>query len=137
MTLDAIVRLQLILQPTMPTRNFLRAPRLSLALLLALMLLVAQALGQAHRIAHAGGPSVHALHSPAADGSQAQEPVNEHHEDGDCRLYDQLALADWLGDVPPVIAVLPQGSDLPAVARSTASGGVAAVYQARAPPLPG
>ena len=109
---------------------------------LAALLLAAQALGLAHRVAHATGlPSAVAVQAAALAIGSADAPAHGDagagHEAGsaDCRLIDQLAHAD---------ALCGSGYSPPALPRTSASGtlasfpalplGSAAAYLARGPP---
>jgi hypothetical protein len=109
------------------------------ALLLAALLLVAQAAGLAHRVAH-GLPAhaqdgSHATVNPVAD-HWGHAPADAHGGvSSDCRLYDQLlGHADaLLASLPP--APLPVAAPRTAVPELAAFGRAnAAAYQARAPP---
>lgn len=124
------------------------------AWLLAVLLLAAQALGLAHRVAHAPGlpaavsaqaaafaaAHVHAhadVNADAASAAAATASAHGQHEAGgaDCRLIDQLAHADALcggdGLPPPLLRTSTIGTwaDVPALPL-----GSAAAYLARGPP---
>lgn len=115
------------------------------AWLLAALLLAAQALGLAHRVAHAPGlPAAVVVQaaqtsqtSQTAVAAPADAPADAQHEAGsaDCRLIDQLAHADALCGSA---SLLP--APLRAVALSTVAAvpalprGSAAAYLARGPP---
>ena len=103
-----------------------------LAAWLVCALLLAQMLGLAHRITHAGGPSSVALGSP---GLHASSLFDTHHDDADCRLFDQAAHADAPGVEQPSLADSPQPCArapwLPRPDASVAHG----AYLARGPPL--
>jgi hypothetical protein len=68
--------------------------RRSLAGALVCALLLTQALGLLHRVKHADGPpSAHAEHSHGV----LEALFAQHHDEGDCRIYDQLSHADGVG----------------------------------------
>jgi hypothetical protein len=114
------------------------------AWLLAALLLAAQALGLAHRVAHAPGlpaaASAQATVLASADvhaHADADAAAHAPHEAGsaDCRLIDQLAHADALcgsASLPPALlsaTTLGTLADLPVLPL-----GSAAAYLARGPP---
>ena len=118
------------------------------AWLLAALLLAAQALGLAHRVAHApglpgpvvahamafsaAGPHAHS-HGRADDHAHA----HAHHEAGspDCQLIDQLAHADALCGSTSLSPALPRGGAIGAAAAvPVLPHGSAAAYLARGPP---
>ncbi len=120
------------------------------AWLLAGLLLLAQGLGLAHRVAHApglaqagmAGSAVAHVHGPARGPDQAPAQASVlaaagHEADtAECRLIDQLAHADGLCDAAWAHAGAPQATDLAtAVAAATPRAGPASAYLARAPPL--
>jgi hypothetical protein len=100
------------------------------ALLLAAALLLAQALGLSHRVAHAGlwhGAVAHAAENDASPG----------HSEGsaECRLVDQLGL----GDAAPLAVcatALPSPATAPLASRAQRKPRPAhtLAYSARAPP---
>ena len=105
------------------------APTLLQAWLLAGLLLAAQALGLAHRVAHGGGagtaPAVSA--KAFADGHEAGS--------AECRLIDQLAQGDLLcGDAPALPLPLFVQAAPPLAAPASLPALPAGAYQARAPP---
>jgi hypothetical protein len=98
------------------------------AWLLALVLVLAQAAGIAHRVAHTALPG----------STKAQSSWSADHKAGaaDCRLLDQLTHADAL--CAPVLAALPEpvsAQDGLTAPLWPVRAGAAALYQARAPPL--
>jgi hypothetical protein len=120
------------------------------ALLLAALLLAAQAAGLAHRVAH--GPAGHPAHEAAepwghpAPWAQADAHAHAHagevghghgdtHAGAECRLYDQLlGHADVLFGLAVAVAPAAPAAG-PALDAGTACGYSAlAAYQARAPP---
>lgn len=119
---------------------------LSPVLLLACALLLAQALGLAHRIVH--GPQLGglpAVSQPAAvnaagtgagvaDGFFAQL-FAAHQADSDCRVFEQLSHADTLPAVP--LLALPALAPLPPLAAAAAGRFICLLlpFQARGPPL--
>lgn len=85
--------------------------RIALVALLFASLVIAQALGLMHRIAHMPhGPGSTAswsqLSAPAnpAGASWLQKLFAGHQHDGDCDVYDQLGHADALTGAAPVVA---------------------------------
>lgn len=100
----------------------LRRPTFGHAWLLALLLLLAQGVGHAHRV----------LHAPGIQAGWAQN-----HEAGgaDCRLIDQLAHADVLcsgaASAPAVLPAVEAAAPLPP---PQWAAGAPAAYLARAPP---
>jgi hypothetical protein len=98
------------------------------AWLLALVLVLAQTAGLAHRVAHTVAPG----------SVKAQSVWSAEHKAGtaDCRLLDQLTHADAL--CAPVLAALPEpvlGQERLAAPTGLVRPAAPAVYQARAPPL--
>ena len=67
-------------------------PRRLWAALLVLALLLAQALGSLHRVAHAEGPQGHGY--AHVEHSLAAALFDAHHEAADCKLFDQLAMSE-------------------------------------------
>ena len=150
----------------MTPRLFPRARRLQPlhAWLLAALLLAAQALGLAHRVAHAPGlPGAAAAHAAAVfsadmhahgDGAAGAHAVGaagahahghgaidaaagSHHEAGsaDCRLIDQLAHADAMcGSAGLPPELLRTAATGAAVDLPSLPAGSAAAYLARGPP---
>ena len=116
-----------------------RPPRLHgalTALLLGMALLLAQGLGLAHRIAHADGPPhAHAAHAghEHADAHGATL-FGDHDDRNDCRLYDQLQLADALDAALPVVAALPADAHVQAGHPGLRALASPQGYLARAPP---
>jgi len=103
------------------------APTLLQAWLLAGLLLAAQALGLAHRVAHGGGSA-----SVVSASSFAG-----HHEAGsaDCRLVDQLTQADLLcAGLPASAPTLPAFVERSVFTLPAWAPRAAAAYLARAPP---
>lgn len=126
----------------MPTRRFPGAKPVQ-AWLLAALLLVAQGLGLAHRVAHAPGlgqagvsASARAhFHGHAQAGAPAAWADGHEADTADCRLIDQLAHADGLSAADGATAPAPQSSVVAAAACAAApSAGSASAYLARAPP---
>lgn len=105
------------------------APTLLQAWLLAGLLLAAQALGFAHRVAHGGGSATPAVSAVKAFAGG--------HEAGsaECRLIDQLAQGDLLcGAAPALPLPLFVQAAPPAAAPASLPALAAGAYQARAPP---
>jgi hypothetical protein len=105
--------------------------RQSLAGLLVFALLLTQALGLLHRVHHAGGPS-----NSLAEHSHGVLEVlfTQHHDEGDCQIYDQLAHADGVGFDFVEPGALPP-APLPAMALPLPMlAAQAAGYLARGPP---
>ncbi len=112
----------------MNLRSRLR-PTLLQAWLLAGLLLAAQALGLAHRVAHGGGAG-----SPTAVSAKT---FAGHHEAGsaECRLVDQLAQGDLLcGSAPALALPLLVQAAVPPAHAAPLPAEPAGAYQARAPP---
>jgi hypothetical protein len=102
------------------------APTLLQAWLLAGLLLAAQALGLAHRVAHGGGSAT----VVSATGFESHEAGS-----ADCRLVDQLTQADLLCASPPAGApTLPAFVERTVFTPSAWAPQPAAAYLARAPP---
>ncbi len=98
------------------------------AWLLAMLLLVSQATGLAHRIAHA---------TPAG-GTTAQAVWKADHQAGsaDCRLVDQLTHADVLcGGALAAAPLLPPAATAVALAAEAVRARPAPQHLARGPPL--
>jgi hypothetical protein len=135
----------------MALTRHLPGSRPMLAWLMAALLLVAQGLGLAHRVAHAPGLG-QAVAGVAAPGhAQGRDQAHAHahahahattrwadgHEadTAECRLIDELAHADGLCDVVWATARAPQSSEVVAAAPAVAPRvGSASAYLARAPP---
>ena len=109
------------------------------ALLLGMALLLAQGMGLAHRIAHADGPPQACQHATQADHGQGDGHgaalFDDHDDRNDCRLYDQLQLADALNAAMPVVAALAVDAHVPAGCAGLPALTSPQGYQARAPPL--
>ena len=113
------------------TSSSLRRP---LAGLLVCAMLLAQALGLAHRIQHGGGTQRLAA-AAGADVPQLRSSwFATHHDAADCRLFDQLSHADApgfeLAPLPP--ADLPAA--LPQARQPMPPASVRCVPLARGPP---
>lgn len=119
---------------------------LSPVLVLACALLLAQALGLAHRIVH--GPQLSSLQAvsqaataevPAASAVVADGFLTQlfagHQGEADCRVFEQLSHADTLPAVP--LLALPALVPLPPVALAVAGRFIRLIlpFQARGPPL--
>lgn len=109
---------------------------------LVLALLWAQSLGVWHGIVH-GGHGVGSVHASLAlaDTGEAQshgffESLFGEHEATDCQLFDQLSHGDALTTAPLLVA--PLGVPAAHIAHLTglAVARWAALFQARAPPIP-
>ncbi len=106
------------------------------ALLLAALLLLAQAAGLAHRVAHGGSPLPASTVALAGAATAHGHGLGDHEQAGaECRLFDQLLghadvlpSAAWSGLALGCTASPGIALPAPAVA------GPAAAYQARAPP---
>jgi hypothetical protein len=114
------------------SRPLVRLPlRRPLVGLLVCALLLTQALGLLHRVEHADGPtSSHAEHAHGV----LEVLFAQHHDGGDCQIYDQLSHADGVGFgcVQPgaMPAVQQPATALPLPLRAAQ----AVVYLARGPP---
>ena len=118
-----------------PASNPLR--RLSGVVLLVLALLWAQLLGLAHGVRHAGGPSPGLAKTAAVQKAGGAGPLAHllapAGDDGECRLYDQLAHGAPLLAVPVVLAaLLPLAVAWPPLVGIHAAP--CAAFAARAPP---
>ncbi len=104
-----------------------RRPSLLPCLWLVGWLLLAQALGLAHRIEHA---------NPARQGEAHAALLPDHEAGGaECRLIDQHGLGDGLCSPLPALALPPVRPLWRAPAAAATVAGLApAAYQARAPP---
>ena len=106
------------------------------ALLLAGVLLLAQAAGLAHRVAHAGIGDMENSHAVTAPAAEHGHGLGNHQQAGtECRLLDQLlAHADALPTA--ALAVLPPTAEvsLAAAPQLTLRAARTAAYQARVPP---
>ena len=108
--------------------------RRPLAGLLVCALLLTQALGVLHRTLHASGPVVHAGPSEHAHGS-LEALFAQHHDAGDCQIFDQLSHADGVGfGVLDAGAMAPAPRPAPAL-QAPQVAAQAAGYLARGPPL--
>lgn len=117
-----------------------RRPSLWLGGVLALALVILQTLGLTHRVAHAPQVPMAAPAFAASVGHHAHDhdrwdALFGHESAGeDCRLFDQLALADLAPDVLDTSAAAPSqacGGLAPAEPRATLAR---SAHQARAPP---
>jgi hypothetical protein len=112
-----------------PVRLLASPLRRTLAALLVMALLAAQALGVLHRAAHAHGP-----HDEHAADLAASVLFDQHEDRGDCRLFDQLAQADAAA---PAGAAAPERAPAAAAAAAAGSGAPSARpadCRARGPP---
>lgn len=95
---------------TPPSTAFNPLRRLPGVALLVLALLWAQLLGLAHGVRHAGGPSPGLAKTMAVQKAGGAGPLAHllapAGDDGECRLYDQLAHGTPLPDLPVVLAAL-------------------------------
>lgn len=117
-------------------------PHLRRALIAALLLMwaVTQTLGAIHRAlsGHTAAPQHDqrvAAVAAGPDGSTLQALFADHHDERDCRLFDQLAHADLAWGEPAASPTL-AGGDTPAATH--AAGQIAAQsagYLARGPPV--
>lgn len=108
-------------------------PSPAAAVLLALVLLWAQALGLLHRLQHA--PAIGLAAVAVADAGSDAGLYGHERKSESCKLYDQLALGDGVVTAVVADAVVP-GAHAPACrVPSTAPGLQRHDYQARAPPL--
>lgn len=139
----------------LPPRPQPRRPSLPLGVLLALALVWLQTLGLAHRVAHApqAAPAFAAIvghaHAHAHHEHGAAEAHDHHHPHGashwdalfghgsaaeDCRLFDQLALADLAPEAtaaPALWSGVPGDTTAPAAPRAAPAR---LAHRARAPP---
>jgi hypothetical protein len=103
-----------------------------LAALLVLALLLAQALGSMHRVAHAGGP--HALAGEHAGHSLTAELFSGHDGAADCRLYDQLAQSEAAPPAAGQPAAAPPGALPGRAPKALPSSSAPADCRVRGPP---
>jgi hypothetical protein len=105
--------------------------RRPLAGLLVCALLLAQALGLLHRVQHAdGAPTVHA--QPALGTLEAL--FAQHHDAGDCQIFDQLSHADGVGFGFVEPGAMPPAQAPVAALQASKPAAQAAGYLARGPP---
>jgi hypothetical protein len=103
-----------------------------LAALLVLAFLLAQALGSMHRLAHADGPQQHA-HERGGHGLTAGL-FDAHHEQADCRLFDQLTHSDAAPAATRVAAEAPAGAPPGRFAEALRASSLPSDCRVRGPP---
>lgn len=111
-------------------------------LLLALALLWAQLLGQAHRVLHAplARAATTVLHSPGGTGHDHGHDLLSHLQSSgsdagsDCRLYDQLGQADALSAVPALALAQAAPAWFCRAMRPRLRPAAGSPFEARAPP---
>jgi hypothetical protein len=106
--------------------------RRALIVLLLPALLLAQQLGLLHGIAHA--PASHASAAAAAHEASALAGLFQGHDDGACRLYDQLSHGDAAPCVPAGLPALLPPALLVRQLHGLALARWAALFEARGPP---
>jgi hypothetical protein len=106
-----------------------RPLRRPLAGLLVCALLLTQALGLLHRVLHAGGPS-HTVH----ELGRLEALFANHHDPGDCQIFDHLSHADGVGYAFVEPGAVPPKTMPAPVLQAPALAPQAAGYLARGPP---
>ncbi len=109
---------------------------------MAAVLLLAQAAGLAHRVAHGGALPAQVAALAATGAAQPHAHADGHgisgHEQAgaECRLFDQLLGHADLLPTSVLLGAVAHGTQAPAAAPQASPGSApAAAYQARAPPL--
>ena len=117
----------------MPTRLFLPSLRRSLIGLMLVALVLTQALGVMHRMM--SGHATSAAHTDDASASHLNALFAGHHNERDCKVFDQLAQAD-LAAGPAALSVAHNLGDTPVKAahRCWQIAAQAAGFLARGPP---
>jgi len=124
----------------------LRRLRTPLIFAMVALLLCAQALGLAHRLAHAPGAvrgvavaSEATLSTPAAQrsGHWLQALLPEHDSDRSCQLYDQLTHVDGAPDAALSVVAQTAHTAPEATHRASRLAAQAAGFLARGPPSQG
>jgi hypothetical protein len=107
------------------------------AFIAVLALLLAQALGLAHGIAHPNAQGLAFLAASPAGHAHVDAPDGQAHDEGSpqCRLIDQLTHADLLVAPPPATLTDASPAPLPAFAAQQAPALEVARARARGPPL--
>ncbi|HSV47443.1 MAG TPA: hypothetical protein VLJ58_16760 [Ramlibacter sp.] len=132
--------------PINPLTSRLRSVSARWVACLLVAMLLAQALGLMHRVAH-GGPlaAVAAAQSQAA-AKAAPPQAGTHawvgglfagHDDTSCRLYDLLHHPGVAPEPPAPLAALPSGAQPPGAAPAFVLAARDGFFQARAPPSAG
>lgn len=103
--------------------------RRPLAGLLVCALLLTQALGLVHRVLHAGGPS-HAGH----EHGRIEALFGQHHDLGDCQIFDQLSHADGASFAFVEPGAMPPAPPPAPALQAPQLAAQAAGYLARGPP---
>ena len=121
----------------MPIRSL--SPELRRALIATLLVALAltQTLGAIHRVlsGHAGTQHRVVAGAAGADAGALQSLFAEHHDERDCKVFDQLAHADLAWGEPAASPAL-AGGDTPVVTHeSWQMASQAAGYLARGPPV--
>ncbi|TFZ00150.1 hypothetical protein [Ramlibacter humi] len=110
------------------------AARRALIVLLLPVLLLAQLIGLLHGIAHA--PLAHpvSVAAPAAESKPPLAGLFQAHDDGTCRLFDQLSHGDAAPCVPVVLPALLPPTVVVRALHGLALARWAALFDARGPP---
>lgn len=108
------------------------ARRRGAAFFAALALLLAQAIGMAHAVAH---PQAHQL--AAADHDHDHGAFDAHHDEGSpqCQLLDQLSHADGVAASSPALTFHAPAAAFAAAPATLVRATCACGYHARGPPL--
>jgi hypothetical protein len=120
----------------MPTRPLPLSLRRSLIGLMLSALVLTQLLGVMHRMMI--GHAAHSAHAVDAGAHLLQALFAGHHDDRDCKVYDQLAHAD-LADGSALVQAADLPGDTPLIATHCAwqIAAQAAGFLARGPPAQG
>jgi hypothetical protein len=111
--------------------------RRPLAGLLLCALLLTQVLGVLHRSVHPGGPPM--AHAERAEHVEhvhggLEALFAQHHDAGDCQIFDQLSHADGVGFVFAETGAMPPAPSAAAALQVPRLAAQAAGYLARGPP---
>jgi hypothetical protein len=111
------------------------AHRRGAAFFAALALLLAQAVGMAHAVAH---PQAHQPAAAAQDHDHEHGAFDAHHEEGSpqCQLLDQSSHADGVAASSPALTFHAPAAALAAAPAAIVRATCACGYHARGPPLP-
>jgi hypothetical protein len=109
-------------------------PRRLWAALLVLALLLTQALGSLHRVAHAHGPQEHG--HAHVERSLAAGLFDAHHDAADCKRFDQLAMSEAALSCSCLAAEAPPHALAARVLQPGPASAVPADCRVRGPPQP-
>ncbi len=108
--------------------------RRPLAGLLVCALLLTQALGLLHRVHHADGPPRAHVHQTEHARGVLEALFAQHHDAGDCQIFDQLSHADGVGFGFVEPGAMPPAQAPAAALQAPKVAAQAAGYLARGPP---